>query len=1283
MKNKLCLALLMCLSAYPLLNAQQYDVRIASTRLPVEEVDQAVMPPLDNEALLQAELERRQPGVAPRFAKHIEVDISPEDRGAWETLPNGKSVWRLRVLSAGAHSINLGFTRYGMPEGGTLILYSPDKKRVMGPFTPADNEEHEQLWTPVFEGDELVIEVQLPTAKRSALQLRLSSVNHDFLGFAEVVSGSCNLDVVCGGADGWEIVDRYRDIIQSVAVIGLDGGTFCTGFLVNNARNDCAPLFMTAAHCGIGPNNAASLVAYWNFQNSSCRQPNSPQSGGAGNGTLNDFNTGAKHLASYSPSDFTLVEFDDPVSETANAFFAGWVVDDTPPQDTVICVHHPSTDEKRISFEFGPTHIGDWGSGGDVVPGGDHVIVPDWDIGTTEGGSSGSPLFDREGHVVGQLHGGGAACGNNDYDSYGWFYTSWEGGGTPSTRLKDWLDPDDTGITRLEGRSQMACSFFVAPAIPFQVACSPDSVVFGLAVSENFTGEVNISLNSVPAGIEAVLSSNPALPGDTVQLTLYNTATLPTGTYSIDIIGTDQIETSENPIQLTVFSGIPDTVQLSTPADGVEDWTIFPTFQWEEQADAIYYEFELATSLDFDDILVAVGGLTVNDVTGLHLDPQTDYYWRVRAVNTCGAGEWAAASSFTTAAIICSPETSTDVPVAISESGTPTITSSIEVNLPGEIIEVQVLNLDISHTWVGDLRATLISPTGTEVVLFDRPGVPTSSFGCDGDNLLLNIFETAPNSSQDLDNSCGNQPAISGSFQPAQSLSNFGGEPISGTWTLSISDNAAIDGGALNGWELNFCAALPADASLTPLEDQHTFCTTEDYSFDILLGTGFDEGGVHLSATGLPAGAAASFSDTLASPGATVTVTLSGLTDPGTYTITLEGADSTNVGSADIGLTILGAPDPFPLLLPADGATDVPLNPLLSWEASPSALSYTVEVATDPDFTNILVANTQESNVFNLDGLLNGTTYYWRVAATNECGTLEASAASSFVTVPDLSFLINPLSVEACPSEIASFELAIGAGFGRPSSLSFTSEPAAELSATYSAGPDGIEPPATIAVNFETLGDITPGSYTITFTIEDGANLETVEADLLIQPLPAAPGLDGPANGAALMDLMPTLTWEQAANAESYLVQVSTDEDFFNIVDEADVTGTTAYTVDVMLDAGLYYWRVSAENECGDASSAIRTFTVQPSSTAELNGQTVRFAPNPTKGDFQILFSGPLPGQLTVEVFSLDGRRLLVQEPEAGSTAVTVNLADYPAGGYLVRLKNEEAVLVRRVLVQK
>lgn len=422
----------------------QNNIQIADTQQPIQEVERYRLPIQNNQALIQAEELRRAPGIAPRYAENLSVNITPDQYGNWEQLSNGNWVWRLRIHSQNAKSLNLGFSKYVMPQGGSLILYSIDQSEIRGPFTPADNEEHQQLWTPILFGDELVIEVQIPQNQRKKLDIELSYVNHDFMGFGQMTeqfrSGSCNVDVICAAADGYPEIDNYRDIIRSVAVISTGGGTFCTGFLVNNMRQDCTPYFMTADHCGINAGNAPSLVTYWNFENSTCRAPGSTASGGAGDGVLNDFNTGAIFRAGNGATDFTLVELDDPISPTANAFLAGWNANLTLPTGGAIAVHHPSTDEKRISFE-----------NDDVSWSNQYVEVSDWDLGTTEPGSSGSPVFDINKRVIGQLCCGGAACGNNLSDDYGGIAYSWTGGGTSATRLSDWLDPDGTGSLVLDG----------------------------------------------------------------------------------------------------------------------------------------------------------------------------------------------------------------------------------------------------------------------------------------------------------------------------------------------------------------------------------------------------------------------------------------------------------------------------------------------------------------------------------------------------------------------------------------------------------------------------------------------------------------------------------------------------------------------------------------------------------------------------------------------------------------------------------------------------------------
>ena len=328
----------------------------------------------------------------PRFAIPEPVRITPAERGSWEWLPDGRLVWRLRVGAPGAVSLNLGFTRYRMPPGGRLLIYSADQKHVVRPFTAADNAEHGELWTPVVPGWDLVIELLLPAAEVAALELELGSVNQGYRGFGldrEPESGSCNMDVACLTAEApWA---QWREVARAVGVISTGGSTFCTGSLLNNTAQDKKMLFMTAYHCGVHASNAASLVVYWNYENSTCRVPGSAQSGQGGNGSLSQFQP-ARTSGPSLGSDFTLVELAGPPVAAFNHYWAGW--DRTPytapggpgngdhacgPEPAALCaaIHHPNTDEKRITFV--ETNTATTGYNNPVSPGAGTHVHAYWD----------------------------------------------------------------------------------------------------------------------------------------------------------------------------------------------------------------------------------------------------------------------------------------------------------------------------------------------------------------------------------------------------------------------------------------------------------------------------------------------------------------------------------------------------------------------------------------------------------------------------------------------------------------------------------------------------------------------------------------------------------------------------------------------------------------------------------------------------------------------------------------------------------------------------------------
>jgi hypothetical protein len=408
----------------------------------LDQLDRKTLTKIDPERLLAEDLERgknpRHPGPQ-RFAVTQDVAFDLRNSGTWQNLPDGR-LWRLRIHSPGAVSHNLGITRFGLPDGAKLWIYDPARKQVEGPYTSRNRSHHGRLWTPIIEGDEIVVELFVPTGASRPV-VGIGKVNKGYRSFlkegADKNHGACNNDVICPEGDPW------RDQIRSVARYTINGNFLCTGQLVNNTALDFTPYFLSANHCGVTAANDDTLVFFWNFEAAICGNQNG--------GSLADTQTGAIFRASSAASDFLLVELSQDPDAAFNVFFTGWDVSGAAPASTV-GIHHPRGDVKSISFNTNAVTSTDFSSG-TVNAGEDHWRVDDWEDGTTEGGSSGSCLWDAATkRCIGQLHGGLALCNaQTEPDWYGKLSVSWTGGGTNATRLSNWLDPGNTGVMGLDG----------------------------------------------------------------------------------------------------------------------------------------------------------------------------------------------------------------------------------------------------------------------------------------------------------------------------------------------------------------------------------------------------------------------------------------------------------------------------------------------------------------------------------------------------------------------------------------------------------------------------------------------------------------------------------------------------------------------------------------------------------------------------------------------------------------------------------------------------------------
>lgn len=739
-----------------------------------------------------------------RFAIAHTNKITPLHYGNWDQPAPGIKRWRLVLSSPAALSINLGFSRYTLPEGAELTLLDRNGKTQFRSFTAADNDDHGQLWTPLVTGDEVTVVLTVPAKAVDDVKLEIGSINHGYRGLGEIPwfakSGACNVDVICPEGDDW------REQIRSVAALTLFGTDQCSGALVNNTEGDLKGYFLTAAHCDFNDNtNAAGMVAYWDFENSTCRTPGGGPSGGAGDGVRTQFNTGAIFRASRSQSDFALVEFDDPIDPDTTPYWAGIDARDQA-TSSAVAIHHPSVDEKRISFENDPTTITSYGQ--NPVPGdGTHIRVTDWDLGTTEGGSSGSPLFSPEKRIIGQLHGGGAACGNNLSDWYGRVAVSWATGTTSATQLKAWLDPNNTGVLTIDGRNEIEAGFNLElDPVAVEVCAIDVEAEVAIAVTQEdvgFVDPVTLTAVDLPPNATAGFATNPVVPGNGTTLTLGALDQVAAGSYMLGVEGTDGVDIVAKSLSLNLATAAPAAATLTAPANAATGVSTTASLSWSAAVQATGYRVVVDNNSDFsspvfDEVVTAT---TVN-VPGLSVN--TQYSWRVTTQNACGDGALSTVFTFTTGAQYCDLAN-----LAIPDNVPAGVQRTIVIPESAEITDLQ-LGLTITHTWMGDIIATL-SKDGTTQAVFNRPGVPASTNGCNGNNADI-VLDDAATLVAETNCTAGANPTaayiVGEHYQPNVPLAAFDGMDLAGTWTLTVSDNVGADLGTLDSWCL-IPATLP------------------------------------------------------------------------------------------------------------------------------------------------------------------------------------------------------------------------------------------------------------------------------------------------------------------------------------------------------------------------------------------------------------------------------------------------------------------------------------------
>ena len=334
---------------------------------------------------------------------HIDID----ERTPWTREGDA---WTVAVVSDGARFLRV-LARATGPVAGELTIEGADGAALA--IDSARFAESGEVWSPAVSGDTAVLRW------RGAVSppMNIVRVTHGFEDLFAYVRGgakeaNCYIDAVC--EDDWASVRRgvayYEFEAQGFAAV-------CTGALIGDAKDTGIPWFLTAHHCVNNQAAAASVQAFWNFETQSCNGPLVPVS-------QIKYNSGADYMTGTGEykSDFALLRFDDDPPSVAR--FLDWTTNAVSADEQLTVIHHPGGAYKRISHGVLEGDDSSW-----------------WFVryteSSTEGGSSGAPLFNANKKIVGQLFGGYASCFDmNEIDEYGKISRSYSDG------LANYIGPD-------------------------------------------------------------------------------------------------------------------------------------------------------------------------------------------------------------------------------------------------------------------------------------------------------------------------------------------------------------------------------------------------------------------------------------------------------------------------------------------------------------------------------------------------------------------------------------------------------------------------------------------------------------------------------------------------------------------------------------------------------------------------------------------------------------------------------------------------------------------------
>lgn len=443
--------------------------------------------------LIEEDFQNESMGVPLRAGVIIPANLSMENSGEWIALDQGVRVWQLEISAPDAIALMLYYEDFYIPEGGKLFIYNEQRNHLIGAYTSRTNVSGGKFATELVAGDKIILEYVAPTSSSLSLidfekgeldtqqidnkaRIHISGIGYGY-NYLDVYyrklsddmqlkmgeSQWCMINVNCEEGANWKV--QKNGVAKTLTPIG-NGMYFCSGTILNNTNEDLSPYFLTASHCfyndskDVQCENFSQVIYYFNYESFGCEDEFPTQTKTmVGAELLVELPT-VGGLAGVGGSDGALLRLIDQIPADYNVYYNGWDHRDIAPTSGV-GIHHPAGDIKKISTYQTTAGEITWTNGAENAWWNVQWAATTNGKGLTEGGSSGSPLFNQEGKVVGALTGapvqpGLPSCSQPiqyQRSYYGKLSYHWDNLNKidPNTTMKTYLDPKETGQAALGG----------------------------------------------------------------------------------------------------------------------------------------------------------------------------------------------------------------------------------------------------------------------------------------------------------------------------------------------------------------------------------------------------------------------------------------------------------------------------------------------------------------------------------------------------------------------------------------------------------------------------------------------------------------------------------------------------------------------------------------------------------------------------------------------------------------------------------------------------------------